>query len=89
MATGTIPIPAKYYYEDFTTTSRTSEWGGWYRGTADKYIGDRLSKLRAMFIIRAESNFPAMVFLDDSKTYAYLAGTVAGKQMQARFVFER
>lgn len=85
----TVLSRAPYYYEDFSTTSRSSAWGGWYRGTADKYIGDRLPKLRAMFIIRAQDNIPAMVFLDNSSSYAYLVNAQAGKQMTARFVFER
>lgn len=89
MASGTIPIPEKYYYEDFSTTSRTSAWKGWYRGTADKYIGDRLSKLRAMFILRAEENSPSMVFIANDMTYAYLVNVEPNRQMSARFVFER
>lgn len=89
MASGTIPIPEKYYYEDFTTTSRSSEYYGWYRGNEDKYIGGRLSKLRAMFILRAQNNIPAMVFIADDMQYAYVMSAQPGKQIQARFVFER
>lgn len=89
MASGTIPIPAKYYYEDFSTTSGTGAWKGWYRGTSDKYIGNRLSKLRAMFITRASENAPCMVFLSNDQQYAYLVNVEPNRQMSARFVFER
>lgn len=89
MASGTIPIPEKYYYEDLTTTSRSSEYYGWYRGNADKYIGDRLSKLRAMFILRSQNNIPAIVFMADDMQYAYLSSGQPNKEIRARFVFER